>query len=58
MDYIASNGKPFTDEDIQRWGAEIEAGFPNTELDPVEGRPWETDVEPMQPKTIRALSGE
>lgn len=54
MDYIASNGALFTDEDIIRWAAEAEAGFPNTSLDPVEGRPWETALEPMQTKTIRA----
>lgn len=27
--YIGANGVPFTDEDVERWAKEIEAGFPN-----------------------------
>ena len=38
--YTAANGTTFNDEDIERWGAEIEAGMPGWEFEkPTTGRP-------------------
>lgn len=54
MKYIADTGETFTDEDIERWADDVEAGFVNSVVEPVDGRPWEVEKEPMVAKSIRA----
>ena len=53
MNYIAENGTPITDELVEKWAAEAEAGFPDAIVEPFEGRAWEKDTEPLKPRTIR-----
>lgn len=53
MQYTAANGITFTDEDIERWSADAEQGFPNSVLEPAQ--PYEWEHKPvMQARTIRA----
>lgn len=56
MKYFDVNGVSFDDSDIEKWGAEAEAGFPNSVLEKVEPRAWERDV-PMQAKSVRMPVG-
>ncbi|PJM75842.1 hypothetical protein [Bifidobacterium simiarum] len=51
--YIAENGTEITDELVDKWAEEAENGFPDAEVTPFEGRAWETDTEPLKPRTIR-----
>lgn len=51
--YVSAEGIPFNEDDIERWVADAEAGFPNSEFIAVEGRPWEAKTEPMEAHTIR-----
>lgn len=53
MNYIASNGTPITDEMVDRWAQEAEDGFPDDIVEPVSGRPWERETQPLRPRTIR-----
>lgn len=54
MEYVASDGAKFTDEDIERWAKDAEEGFPNSEVTWMRGRIWEEDQTPMKAKSIRA----
>ena len=51
--YIADNGTVITDDMVDRWARDAETGFPNSIVEPVEGRPWEAHTEPLKPRTIR-----
>ncbi|WP_164461548.1 hypothetical protein [Neoactinobaculum massilliense] len=53
MEYTAATGEHFTDEDIERWAADAESGFPDSTVEWVPGRPWGKQTEPMVVKTIR-----
>ena len=49
MDYIAENGTPITDQLVEKWAAEAEAGFPGATVEPFEGRAWEKEHQAAQP---------
>ena len=57
-EYTAVDGTKYTDEDIERWAAEAEAGFPGVKFGPVvfgpppSGRPI-TVGEQARPFTLR-----
>ena len=51
--YIADNGTVITDEMVDRWARDAEEGFPDSIVEPFEGRAWETRTEPLKPHTIR-----
>jgi predicted transcriptional regulator len=57
-EYTARNGTKYTDEDIERWAAEAEAGFPGVKFGPssagppTSGRPI-TVGEQARPFTLR-----
>ena len=53
MSYIASDGTPITDEMVDRWAQEAEAGFAHSIVEPFEGRAWEQETQPLRPRTIR-----
>lgn len=55
MSYIAENGTVITDEMVDRWAAEAEAGFPNCDVEVFAGHPEETHSRvAMTPRTTRA----
>lgn len=45
--YLAANGQAFTDDDVARWAADADQGFPNSEVTVTEARAWEREQEPM-----------
>lgn len=52
-EYTDVNGTPFSDEDIERWAAESEAGFAGKHLGPsVAGRPVSVGAQ-VRPFTLR-----
>ena len=51
--YIADNGTVITDDMVDRWAKDAEEGFPDSIVEPFEGRAWETRTEPLKPRTIR-----
>lgn len=55
MSYIAENGTVITDELVDRWAGEAEAGFPDSEIEPFTGHPEDVHARTaMTPRTIRA----
>lgn len=53
MEYTASDGTKFNDDDIERWAQDAEQGFPNSVLEPAQPYEWEHKSS-MQARTIRA----
>ncbi len=52
-EHTAADGSTFTDEDVERWGAEAEAGFPGWRFGrPIAGRPISVGAE-ARPFTLR-----
>lgn len=51
--YVASDGTVLSDELVTQLASEAENGFSNSILEPVDGRPWETDRPPMRSHAIR-----
>lgn len=43
MKYTAADGTEFTDDDIERWATEAEAGFPGAVFAPTVHGPWGDD---------------
>lgn len=41
MEYTASDGTKFNDDDIERWAQDAERGFPNSVLEPAQPYEWE-----------------
>lgn len=52
-EYISAEGHKFTDADIYRWAQEAENGFPDTDIIPFTGRPWETRTSRLEAHTVR-----
>lgn len=53
--YIAEDGTLITDDMVDRWAAEAEAGFPDCEVTEFVGHPEEVHARmAMTPRTIRA----
>jgi hypothetical protein len=49
-DYITDDGFAITDEMVDRWAADAEAGFPDSTVTPVDGRPWKSAISLMTTK--------
>lgn len=50
--YIADNGTEITDEMVARWAQEAEDRFPDSIIEPIQGRPWETGGQTVIPRTV------
>lgn len=51
--YIADNGTEITYDMVARWAQEAENGFPDSIIEPIQDRPWETEGQTLTPRTVR-----
>lgn len=55
--YTASTGEIFTDDDVHRWAADAEAGFPESNVMPTPPRAWEREQPDMVTVSVRVPVG-
>ncbi|BDR53493.1 hypothetical protein KIM372_14000 [Bombiscardovia nodaiensis] len=51
--YMSDDGTVISEEMIDKWAGEAERGFEGSQLQAVDGRPWEGRTEALKPRTIR-----